>query len=153
WLNLWWFPRRTVALHYHMLPDRTVVFRVARAHIDVSILPIGRIHLQRDMQALVDSASDLSALAVDLGITDTVRRFPGIKRLVVVPHEVIAEVPFAALRVDGAALCERVALSQIDRLGQLRRGRRAIDGHRVLGVAVSDYTGSGLPDLRSTEPE
>lgn len=153
WLNLWWFPRRTVALHYHMLPDRTFVFRIARAHIDVSILPIGRVHLQRDMQALVESAPDLSALAVDLGITDTLCRFPGIERLVIVPHEVIAEVPFAALRVDGAALCGRVALSQIDRLGQLRRGRGAIDGDRVLGVAVSDYTGSGLPDLRSTEPE
>lgn len=31
-LNLWWFPRRTVVLHYHVLPDRTFVFRIARAH-------------------------------------------------------------------------------------------------------------------------
>jgi hypothetical protein len=153
WLNLWWFPRRTVVLHYHVLPDRTFVFRIARGYIDVSILPIGRVHLQRNMQALVESASDLAALAVDLGIVDTLRRFPGVERLVIVPHEVIAEVPFAALLIDGVALCERVTLSQIDRLGQLRRGRAVVRGDRVLGLAISNYTGSGLPDLRSAEPE
>jgi hypothetical protein len=154
-LALWWFPGRTLALHYHVLPDRTYLFRIARGHLDVVILPVGRVHLRIDMRGAVDHAEQLGWLAAQLGIADAVERFRGIRRLVIVPHDVVANVPFAVLPVRGGVLSEQVAIGQLDRLSRLRRRRswrRGATG-RLVTVGLSSYAGSGQRDLPETEAE
>lgn len=152
-LGLWWFPARTLVLHYHVLPDRTYLFRIARRHLDVVVLPVGRVHLRIDMSASVEDRAQLAWLTAQLGIADALDRCRGIRRLVIVPHDAVANVPFAALPVRGGALCEHVAISQIDRLSRLRRWRRRRSAGRFVAVGLSRYTGSGHVDLPQTEAE
>lgn len=152
-LALWWFPRRTLVLHYHVLPDRTYLFRIARGHMDLVILPIGRVHLRFDMRDAVDDRARLGWLAEHLGIADALARFRGISRLVIVPHDAIANVPFAALPVAGGSLCEIVAISQLDRLSRFRRRRDRRSVERLVSVGLSSYAGSGQSDLPETETE
>jgi hypothetical protein len=152
-LSLWWFPARTLVLHYHVLPDRTYLFRIARHHLDVMILPVGRVHLQMDMRAAVDDHEQLRWLATHLGVTDSLDKFRDLRRLVIVPHDAIANIPFAALPVHGGALCERVAITQLDRLSRLRRRRQRTSVGRFVTVGLSSYAGSGLVDLPATETE
>jgi len=186
-LSLWRVPARTLVLHYHVLADRTYVFRIARGHIDVVPLPIGRLHLRMDMRPLLASPNDLAELArrhIDLvplpigqlhprmdmrpqlaspndlaelaehtGIADALARFPRTRHLVIVPHDAIANVPFAALPVGGQPLCTRVALSQLDRLDRLRRRRWRRGARRCVSVGLSSYAGSGAGDLAAAERE
>ncbi|HEY0476850.1 MAG TPA: CHAT domain-containing protein, partial [Kofleriaceae bacterium] len=151
--GLWQVPRRTLALHYHVLPDRTYLFRIARGHIDVVPLPIGRVHLRTDMRSLLDDAGELANLARDTGVTGALERFPRIRRLVIVPHDAIANVPFAALPVDGAPLCTRVAITQLDRLERLRRPRWIRRPGRCISIGLSSYAGSAARDLPAAEDE
>jgi CHAT domain-containing protein len=152
-LSLWWFPARTLVLHYHVLPDRTYLFRIARRHLDVMILPVGRVHLRMNMRALVDDREQLRWLATHLGVADSLDKFCDLRRLVIVPHDAIANIPFAVLPVRGGALCEQVAITQLDRLSRLRRrGRRTAVG-RFVTVGLSSYAGSGQVDLPETETE
>jgi CHAT domain len=152
-LSLWWFPARTLVLHYHVLPDRTYLFRIARRHIDVSILPVGRLHLAGDMREAAADKEQLRWLAEHTGITDAIARFPGIRRLVIVPHDAIANIPFAALPVADRPLCAVIPITQVDRLTRLwRRPRRPRSGP-FLSVGRSDYQGAGLADLPSAERE
>lgn len=152
-VSLWWFPARTLVLHYHVLPDRTYLFRIARRHLDVMILPVGRVHLRMDTRALVDDREQLRWLATHLGVADSLDKFRDLRRLVIVPHDAIANIPFAVLPVRGGALCEVVAITQLDRLSRLRRrGRRSAVG-RFVTVGLSSYAGSGQGDLPETENE
>jgi hypothetical protein len=151
-LSLWWFPARTMVLHYHVLPDRTYLFRIARRHLDVVVLPVGRVHLTSDMRAAADDPAQLEMLANRLGIAGTLDRFPGIRRLVIVPHDVIAGVPFAALPCRDGSLCDRVSLVQLDRLSRWRRPRRRTHG-RFVTVGINSYAGSGYRDLGQPEHE
>lgn len=152
-LGLWWFPSRTLVLHYHVLADRTYLFRIARRHLDVMILPVGRVHLRMDMRALVDDREQLRWLAAHLGVADSLDRFRDLRRLVIVPHDAVANIPFAVLPVRGGALCEQVAISQLDRLSRLRRRRRRGPVGRLVTVGLSGYAGSGHADLPATETE
>jgi CHAT domain-containing protein len=140
-------------LHYHVLPDRTYLFRIARRHLDVMILPVGRVHLQMDMRDVVDDHEQLRWLATHLGVADSLDRFRDLRRLVIVPHDAIANIPFASLPVHGGALCERVAITQLDRLSRLRRRRQRTAVGRFVTVGLSSYEGSGLVDLPATETE
>jgi hypothetical protein len=152
-LSLWRLPSRTLVLHYHVLADRTYLFRIARGHIDVVPLPVGRLHLRMDMRPLLTSPKDLAELAEHTGIADALRRFHRIHHLVIVPHDAIANVPFAALPVGGEALCQRVAISQLDRLDRLRRRRWIRRAGRTVSVGLSSYIGSGAGDLPAAERE
>ncbi|HEX7942748.1 MAG TPA: hypothetical protein VF488_13135, partial [Gemmatimonadaceae bacterium] len=104
-LSLWRLPARTLVLHYYTLPDRTYLFRIAHRHIDVVTLPIGRLHLRTDLQAMLGSTDELAWLAAHTGVADALERFSGIRRLVIVPHDAMANVPFAALPIRGEPLC------------------------------------------------
>jgi hypothetical protein len=75
-LSLWKVPSRTLILHYHVLPDRTYLFRIARRFIDVRRLPIGRVHLQMDYREAAANAEQLTWLAANLGITEALADFP-----------------------------------------------------------------------------
>lgn len=152
-LSLWKVPSRTLVLHYHTLPDRTYLFRVARGRIDVRILPIGRVHLQLDYQREVTSAEQLTWLAANLGVTEALADFPRLRRLVIVPHHEIAEVPFAALATDAGPLCKRVELAQLDRVEYLRPRWRRARCTRFVIVGLSNYFGSGFRDLDAAERE
>lgn len=152
-LSLWRLPSRMLILHYHVLADRTYLFRIARGHIDVVPLPIGRLQLRRDMQPVLASPEDLAELAEHTGIVEALRRFPRTRRLVIVPHDAIANVPFAALPVAGEALCQRVAISQIDRLDRLQRRRWLRRTGRCVSVGLSSYAGADAGDLPAAEGE
>lgn len=152
-LSLWRVPSRTLVLHYHTLPDRTYLFRVARGRIDVRILPVGRVHLQLDYQREVTSAEQMTWLAANLGVTEALADFPRLRRLVIVPHHEIAEVPFAALATDAGPLCKRVELAQLDRVEYLRPRWRRARCTRFVVVGLSNYLGSGFRDLDAAERE
>ncbi|HEX7841816.1 MAG TPA: CHAT domain-containing protein, partial [Kofleriaceae bacterium] len=152
-LSLWRLPARTLVLHYHVLPDRTYLFRIARGHIDMVPLPLGRVHLRTDMRALLDDPEALACLARDAGVAGALERFPGIRRLVIVPHDAMANLPFAALPVGGEPLCTQVAISQLDRLERLRRRRWFRRSGRCVSVGLSSYAGSDARDLPAAEDE
>jgi hypothetical protein len=151
--SLWRVPARTLILHYHVLPDRTYLFRIARRHIDVVILPIGRVHLAMDMRGAADDAEQLGWLAAHTGVADAIARFEGIRQLVIVPHDAMANVPFAALPVGDRRLCAITPITQIDRLTRLQRRRARPRTGPFLSAGRVSYEGSGHPDLPSTERE
>lgn len=152
-LSLWRLPRRTLVLHYHVLPDRSYLFRMVRGHIDVRALRIGRLQLQFDMRRALDDPELLTWLATHTGIAGALDDFRGTRRLVIVPHDALAGVPFAALRVDGEPLCTRVAISQIDRLERLRRRRWFHRTGHGVAIGLGSYRGSGAGDLDDAERE
>jgi len=152
-LNLWWFPPRTLLLHYHVLPDRTYLFRIARRHIDVRILRIGRLHLGVDMRNAIEDKELLGWLAEYTGIRDAIDCFPGIRRLAIVPHDAMANVPFAALPVGGRPLCTVAPIVQVDRLMRLARRRRRPRPGIFLSAGRMSYRGSTLASLPSAELE
>ena len=79
---------------------------------------------------------------------------PGVDRLRLVPHDVLADIPWAALPVGGAPLCQRWAvsvhpsLSWIDLRGSTRPSIR-----RLAVVSVSRFPGRGLRDLPMANEE
>jgi hypothetical protein len=159
--SLWRFPLRTVALHYHVLPDRILLFRIAWRRIEAFVLPVSRATLDRQLaRCLANIQDDTDAGAVDevlawlvraLGVKDALEAFPRARRLVVVAHDVIANVPFAALPFDSHTICERVAVSQIDRLSRMRRrASRTVD--RFVGIGLSNYE-PPMTDLPGAEEE
>ncbi len=150
--SLWRVPARTLILHYHVLADRSYVFRIAPRHIDLVVLPVGRLQLRADMRAVLASAPDREALAEHTGVVDALRRFPRTRHLIIVPHDAMANVPFAALPVDGKSLCERVAISQIDRLDRLRPRRWRRRSGPCVGIGLASYAGVA-PDLPAAEYE
>jgi hypothetical protein len=151
-LGLWRVPRRTLVLHYHMLGDRTYVFRIAFGHIDLRVLPIGRLQLRDDISHDPADRAALGELAACCGITEALDDFPGIERLVIIPHDAIANVPFAALPIDGSPLCARIGIAQLDRLSRLRRPYPRRRG-RFVAIGLDAYLGSGLCDLADAEAE
>lgn len=151
--SLWRIPARTLILHYHVLPDRTFLFRIARRHIDVEILPYGRVQLALDMRAAVDDDEQLRCLAASIGVTDAIASFPGIDRLVIVPHDVVASVPFAALPIGDRRLCQVGPIVQFDRIARLRRRAWRWRSGRLLAVGRKRYRDGGLPDLHAAEAE
>lgn len=151
--SLWRVPARTLILHYHVLPDRTYLFRIARRHIDVVVLPIGRVHLAMDMCEATADERRLRWLATHTGVADAIARFGGIRRLVIVPHDAMANVPFAALPIGDRPLCAVVPITQVDRLTRLQRRRARPRAGSFLSVGRTCYRGSGYADLPCAERE
>lgn len=151
--SLWRVPARTLVLHYHVLPDRTYLFRIARRHIDVVILPIGRLHLAMDMCEAAGDEERLRWLASHTGVADAIARFRGIRRLVIVPHDAMASVPFAALPIGDRRLCAVTPITQVDRLSRLQRRRARPRAGAFLSAGRTCYRGSGYADLWSAERE
>lgn len=159
--SLWRFPLGTVALHYHVLPDRIILFRIAWRRIEVFVLPVSRATLDRQLaRCLANLQDDTDAGAVDevlawlahaLGVKSALEAFPRARRLLVIAHDVIANVPFAALPFGNQIVCERIAVSQLDRLSRLRRRRpRAVQ--RFVGLGLASYE-PRIADLPGAEDE
>lgn len=152
--GLWALPRKTLVMHYYSLADRTYLFRIATGHIDLQVLPIGRLQLGDTVHQFLEHPDALRELSVRLGVCAAVEKFSGIRRLIVVPHDAIANVPFAALPIDGTPLCARVAISQLDRLSRLRRShRRRRRPGRLVSIGLRAYLGSRHRELPSAEVE
>src|SRR5204862_960877 len=95
----------------------------------------------------------LRCLATSIGIADAIASFPRVERLVIVPHDAIASVPFAALPVGDRRLCEIGPIVQVDRIARLRRPAWRRRAGRFLCVGRARYEDGGLPDLPSAERE
>jgi CHAT domain-containing protein len=103
---------------------------------------------------MLGSAEALTSLAAQTGVAGALERFPDIQRLVIVPHDAIANVPFAALPIRDEPLCARgIAITQLDRLERLRRRRWFQRSGRTISVGLSSYEGSGYCDLPAAERE
>lgn len=114
---------------------------------------LGRLQLAMDMCQAADDEEQLRWLAEHTGVAEAIERFRGIERLVIVPHDAIAGVPFAALPVGDRPLCEVAPITQVDRLSRLARRRARARTGPLLSVGRADYAGSALSDLPAAARE
>lgn len=169
----------TAIIAFLVLPDRTVVIRVAQGRIDHAVAPVSRLRLRelvaachravgsggtvRDLGALDDGpASDaagsreaaigaIDALSAALGLPAIVAALPRpVEAITFLPDDVLHGFPFAALRVGGGWLVERFAVS----VGFSARPPAPAAPARggALLVAVP-HGGPGIPPLPNTVTE
>lgn len=169
---LWRIPRDTALLYYYALPDRVLSFTLARRSIELRTLYINRVQLDQQIRELTqgllaqadsDGVSDaslqpqLAALAAALELPELLGRLPSsIQSLILVPHDVLVNVPFAALPTGPSeALVSRYVLSSTPnlQLASLERPSTAgaSDDERYLGLAGALYPGQ--PALPHAEYE
>jgi tetratricopeptide (TPR) repeat protein len=153
-----WLPRDTAVLFYVVLPDRIEAFLMMRSGVERVPMPPGAPRLAL-WPAVEDSWSEIRDLGLAawradlphlgrlsglLGVDAIISRLPArVRKLVIVPDDILFNVPFAALPHAGAPLVQRVSLVMAP---QLRWSTHATRTHaRMLGVAVS--RNSHAPDL------
>jgi CHAT domain-containing protein len=179
-------PQDTAVLHFYVLPDRILSLLLWRGEPSLHSLPTTRVALDgavRDAlqaieaqgQALLEMTSPQDrAAALELANLEVPRALgaladqlqlpivlaglpPSVKRLLIVPHDVLTNVPFAALPHDGALrLCERYSLSLLPSLGWLdvdRLQRPTTRPERPLVLGASHFPRSGYPPLSSVPAE
>jgi tetratricopeptide (TPR) repeat protein len=172
WL-LWRIPRSVAVLHFYVMADRTLVFVLGQRRIELHTLPLTRERLWRCALDVLDEIPrqvmprlrgaeavdrSLKALSSALGLERLLGRLsPHVERLVIIPHDVIANLPFPALYLGESRLCERFACSLMPHLGWLfpweHRRARPLKVRRFLGVGVSTYAGEGLLPLPGADDE
>lgn len=120
-----WLAPNAALFYYVSLPDRLVVFSLARGGCDYQTLPTSRAALwqlaERLFRALQEVQADAShAEAVNrefvraLGLDRLLSRLPsGLDHVYIVPDDVLVHVPFGALRLEQGFLCERFSLSLV----------------------------------------
>jgi hypothetical protein len=156
-----WLPRRTAVAQYVALPDRLLLFIADRRSCRYRVVWTARGELWRATTTLVNVvqtadpqhfraralAEAQRTLARRLGLELLVSCLPeSIDRLLIVPDDILAHVPFAALAIDGRRLVDRVAISLLPDPVWTRgpdadeRGRP----DRALAVAIRE---SQAPDL------
>jgi len=172
WL-LWRIPRSVAVLHFYVMADRTLVFVLRQRRIELHTLPLPRERLWRCALEVLDEIPrqamsrhqdaeavnrSLKALSSALGLEQLLGGLPPhVERLVIIPHDVIANLPFPALFLGESRLCERFACSLMPHLGWLspweHRRARPLKVRRFLGVGVSTYAGEGLLPLPGADDE
>jgi len=172
WL-LWRIPRSVAVLHFYVMADRTLVFVLRQRRIELHTLPLPRERLWRCALEVLDEIPrqamsrlrgaeavdrSLKALSSALGLEQVLGGLPAhVERLVIIPHDVIANLPFAALFLGESRMCERFACSLMPHLGWLspweHRQARPLKVRRFLGVGVSTYAGQGLLPLPGADAE
>ena len=105
-------------LEFHSLPDRLVIWIVARNSVSLRVVPMSRVQLSAEVEAFrqaitegrrtaIDQAAQLGAqLITPLGLA-------GGERLIIVPNGPLHYLPFQALRVNGAYLIERHPIAAV----------------------------------------
>lgn len=92
-----------------------------------------------------------------LGIEALAERLgPKIRRLFIVPHDVLTNLPFAALKLHGGCLMDRFAISLVPSTAYLtRRARRRAPSpvSDVLAVGIESFAPRALAALAHTVPE
>jgi len=157
--SLWRLPRDTTVLHFRVLADRVLVFELGFRRCELHIIPVVRAVLHEEIRGLLlalqnedaDATRRLGRMSQLLGVAALLRNTRG-RRIVVVPHDAIVNVPFAALPIDdsGTRMCERYTVAYVPHVEYLAPRRRKVHGGSLLGVAVSDYGGqrADLPGAR-----
>jgi CHAT domain-containing protein/Tfp pilus assembly protein PilF len=93
----------TALVEYSVLDDRMYAWTVSAAGFSFSTIPIGRVALRDEIRALNAAAtagsqtSDEAARGYDLLIRPVVRELGGIRHLIIVASEPLADVPFSML--------------------------------------------------------
>lgn len=166
WL-LWHLPRSVVVLHFYVMADRTLAFVLGQRRIELYTLPLSREQLWRYAKAVLEAIPQqidpfiqgagaversLKELSSALGLERLLGGLPPhVERLVIIPHHVLANLPFPALFLRDEHLCERFACSLLPHLGWLspwrHRRARPLVVREFLGIGVSTYAGEGLPSL------
>jgi tetratricopeptide (TPR) repeat protein len=166
WL-LWHIPRSVAVLHFYVMADRTLAFVLGQRCIELHTLPLSRERLWRCALDVLDEIPrqvspylrgaeaverSLKALSSALGLERLLGGLPShVDRLVIIPHDVLANLPFPALFLGGSRLCERFACSLMPHLGWLspwsHRRARPLEVRQFLGIGVSTYAGVDLGPL------
>ncbi|WNG48454.1 CHAT domain-containing protein [Archangium minus] len=166
WL-LWHIPRSVAVLHFYVMADRTLTFVLGQRRIELHTLPLSRERLWRCALEVLDEIPrqvrpflrgaeaverSLKALSSALELEQLLGGLPSyVERLVIIPHDVLANLPFPALFLGGSHLCERFACSLMPHLGWLsswrHRRARPLKVRKFLGVGVSTYAGVDLGPL------
>lgn len=162
-----WLPRGAAVAHYMCLPDRIFLFVGHATGCTYHVLKTPRNELWRAAEALITllQTARRQALALagatlgqQLGLDLLLRSLPaGIDRLILVPDDILFHVPFAALKVDGDDLVNRIAVSLLP--DPVWTTGRDADGRgrprRALAVAIPHSLAPGLEtsELPAAEEE
>jgi hypothetical protein len=146
-----WMPADTAVLHYVVLPDRLELFLITlRGCERVPLQPATSrpdlwervratlVHLHGAQRWLGDRGR-LPDLAVRLGIANLDERLPAsVQYLAIVPDDILAHVPFAALPMNGRPCIARYSLSVLPAMVWLERSPQQPCAYESgLGVAVT----------------
>lgn len=145
-------PRETLVLVYHALPDRLLVWSLARDGVAMSqtrvpASELRRLSLQASGRMIAgEGEASLSRLSEALlgGVVDRLSRA---RSVVVVPHPVLSGVPFAALPhpATNKALVESIAIAMAPSLALLdERWGKAPENGRCAQVAHAAFFAPGL---------
>ncbi len=172
--------RDTAQVSFLVLPDRLVVMWSGFLMLGFAVSPVTRLDLRErvrrwheSMQRASTISRDISGSEDDFSLAESVAAAgeravvelgealrldavfatlpPSIRRLSIVPDDVLHGVPFAALRRHGQFLVEKFALSIAYTTRQSAAARR-VGGKVGLVVGVSQGFGQ-LPDLPQVGPE
>ncbi|HYE92068.1 MAG TPA: CHAT domain-containing protein, partial [Terriglobales bacterium] len=155
-------PDGTTLLEYMVGPDNAIVWIVERARVKAVVLPVDRATLVTEVRAFRDAISTQAPLdqvrdrasALYQRLIAAARAEIRGTRLLVVPHDVLHYLPFAALRgADGRWLVEDLAVSTLPSASVLKflAGKGAGASDKTLAVGNPDV-GAGL-NLRWAERE
>ncbi|MBM4439823.1 MAG: CHAT domain-containing protein [Candidatus Rokubacteria bacterium] len=150
-------PADTTLLEYMVGTDNALVWIVERTSVQALVLPVDRATLVAEVRGFRDAISALAPLEQvrDRGAVLYQRLLAALRpqirgsRLLVVPHDVLHYLPFAALRgPDGRWLVEDLAVSTLPSASVLKflAGKGAGASHRTLAVGNPDVgTALNLP--------
>lgn len=158
----WRVPRRVAVLQYHVLADRLLVFLVTRREVRCqTFLGVTRIRLRQlaeeslaaiQEQSAVRGRALLERLSQLIGLQEVLGSLgAAVDRLVVIPSDVLVNVPFVALPYGEGWLCDRFAVSLLPHASMfsrsLGRGPRPLRARRFAGIGVRQYPGETLREL------
>jgi CHAT domain-containing protein len=160
-LNPRWLPADTALLQYVVLPDRILLFLMTRRGCNLIALEPGmsRPHLWEMTQSLLrklkrpskawrpevarfrfEENAPAQDLSVCLGLPQVMEHLgQHVCQLAIIPDDILAHVPFAALPVNGEPLIAHFSVMLVPSLTWLQRSpwRPLFRGSKALGVAVT----------------
>lgn len=155
WLHASWLPNDTAVLHYIVLPDRVELFIMTRGRFYRTKLPKttrpqlwekvrGTLAYLHDTEHRYGKTESIVKRVADLGVCLGFTEFrfpPNIRNLVVVPDDILANVPFAALPIGDQPCISRFTLRVIPMLAWTETTVRPFKKYRsALGIAVTAST-------------
>ena len=152
-------PEGILLAHYTALPDRLLIFLLSSDGTDIVRVAVTRAELEQRISSMTSAVADGAATRVhvlahelhDLLIAPIGGRLSGRSRLVIVPDEMTARVPFAALRTaSNRFLVELVPIAYAPSGGAFVRALRrapASSERPVLAVGDPDFEQRLFPDL------
>jgi hypothetical protein len=169
-LRRWELPRDLAIVRYIVLPDRVEALFVARAGVARVSIPcaVSRLALWSLVQDVWNHLTDLrlgawqacaaplQQIAAVLGIPQIMAMLSAeIRRLVIVPDDVLFNIPFAAIPHQGAPLIEHVSLTLAQELRWLPQDPVCdFRNEKLLSVSMGHAPHArNLPPLTNTEAE